>query len=93
MILESICWTSDRRLDGTRTDEQALEAVRVIGLVFDHLRNFSVLVYMKICDWTYQGREISLREMHKPDYRRLVVFDAQEAILSEWIDQLQFTIK
>lgn len=93
MTLESICWTSERRFDGTETDEQGLEAVWVTGLVFDHLRDFSVLLYMKIYDWAYQGREISLCQIHKPDYRRLVVFDAQKAILSEWIDQLQFTVK
>ncbi len=53
MTLESIRWTSEGRFDMTETGEQAVEAVRVIGLGFDHLRNFSVLVYMKVCDWTY----------------------------------------
>ncbi|KAL2814552.1 hypothetical protein BDW59DRAFT_154272 [Aspergillus cavernicola] len=93
--LGSVCWTSDRQFEKTERDAPAQEAVRVARLVYTYLRDFPGLRRLRARNWTYQGREVRMREINSPDHRNVVLFDEWWAAISlgEWIDHLQFAVK
>jgi hypothetical protein len=78
----SVCWTSDRQFEKTERHAQAQEAVRVAGLVYAYLRDFPELRRLGVRNWTYQGREVRMREINTPDHHNVVLFDAWRAVIS-----------